>query len=259
MRKTLLLEQSSGPRVTVITVVFNSKDTLEETICNVIHQVGVNLEYIVIDGGSKDGSIDIIRKYENSISYWVSEPDDGIYDAMNKGVAHANGDWVIFMNSGDGFFCEQTLARVVAQISGAPDIVYGDVQVIKNGFPVRVIASKKIKVPLRCMPACHQSMMIKTKRLQQYPYDKRISIAADFDNLCRILASGGTVQQIPIVVSQISAGGLSDVKRDEVYKQYQRISNLYFGASISGSLFYFIRRAWEKIKLHIKKILGMAH
>lgn len=253
------LNESSGPCVTVITVVFNSAETLEETIRSVVNQTYRNVEYIVVDGASTDGSVDIIRKYENSVDYWVSEPDDGIYDAMNKGVKHAKGEWVILMNSGDRFFCETTLANLINQITGCPDVAYGDVQVLRNGRPAQVIPSKRISVPLRTMPACHQSMMIKTELLRRFPYDTGISIAADFDNLCRIVTSGGVTQQIPLVISLVSAGGVSDSNRDEVYKQYQLISSRSFGESITSSLFYMGHRLWERIKLRVKKIVGMLH
>jgi glycosyltransferase involved in cell wall biosynthesis len=250
---------SLKPCVTVITVVFNSAETLEETVRSVVNQTYDNVEYIIVDGGSTDGSLDIINKYENFIDYWVSEQDAGIYDAMNKGVVHASGEWALFMNSGDRFCCEATIASLIKKIIGNPDVVYGDVQILKNGRPAQIVPSRKMRTPLRSMPACHQSMMIKTKLLKQYPYDTKISIAADFDNLCRILTTGGVTQQVPIVVSLISGGGVSDTNRDMVYRQYQLISSRYFGVSITASLFFIRHRLWEQIKLRIKKIIGMAH
>lgn len=259
MQKKNFHKDSLGPCVTVITVAFNCAETLEETIRSVVNQTYDNVEYIIIDGASRDGSIDIIRRYENSVDYWVSEPDGGIYDAMNKGVKRAKGEWAIFMNSGDRFFSETTLADLINQITGCPDVAYGDVQVLRNGRPAQVIPSKRVSVPLRTMPACHQSMMIRTELLRRYPYDTGISIAADFDNLCRIVINGGVTQQIPLVISQVSAGGVSDSSRDEVYKQYQLISGRAFGESAASSLFYMGHRLWERIKLRIKKITGMPH
>lgn len=250
---------SGMPCVTVVTVVFNSADVLEETIHSVADQSYGNIEYIIVDGASTDGSVDIIRKHESSVDLWVSEPDDGIYDAMNKGVAHAKGEWVVFMNAGDRFFSDATLASLVGQIAGCPDVVYGDVQILKNGRPAQVIPSRKVAVPLRAMPACHQSMMIRTELLRRYPYDPKISIAADFDNLCRIVAGGGIIQRIPHVVSLVSAGGISDTNRDKVYRQYQSISSHYFGSGMATSMFYMRQRLWERIKLQVKKMVGVAH
>ena len=89
------------PLISVITVSYNAVSTIEDTILSVINQTYPNIEYIIIDGGSADGTVDIIEKYVDRISYWVSEPDKGIYDAMNKGLKVANGDWAIFMGSDD--------------------------------------------------------------------------------------------------------------------------------------------------------------
>ncbi|MCI5150423.1 MAG: glycosyltransferase [Candidatus Electrothrix sp. MAN1_4] len=99
------------PLITVITVVFNGAQHLEETILSVIGQTYDNVEYIIIDGGSTDGTLDIIRQYEHAVDYWVSEKDEGIYDAMNKGIRLFNGNWINFMNSGDLFFSEKNLSE----------------------------------------------------------------------------------------------------------------------------------------------------
>ncbi|MCI5136399.1 MAG: glycosyltransferase [Candidatus Electrothrix sp. AW2] len=98
------LPDKDKPLITVITVVFNGVQRLEETILSVIGQTYDNVEYIIIDGGSTDGTLDIIRKYEHAIDYWVSEKDRGIYDAMNKGIDLTTGEWMNFMNAGDSFF-----------------------------------------------------------------------------------------------------------------------------------------------------------
>ena len=91
------------PLISVITAVFNGEAHLEETIKSVITQNYTNIEYLIIDGGSTDGTLDIIKKYQEHISYWVSEPDKGVYDGMNKGIKAAKGQWLNFMNSGDIF------------------------------------------------------------------------------------------------------------------------------------------------------------
>lgn len=101
-----------NPRISVITVTYNCKDTIEQTIQNVLKQTYSNVEYIIIDGNSTDGTREIIERYADRLSYWISEPDKGIYDAMNKGLKMATGEWVLFRNSGDYFFEPITIQKV---------------------------------------------------------------------------------------------------------------------------------------------------
>lgn len=102
-------------KISVITVCYNAVSSLEKTILSVLNQTYSNIEYIIIDGGSTDGSVDIIKKYIDRLAYWVSEPDNGVYDAMNKGVCAASGDWVNFMNAGDSFYCNETISTLFAE------------------------------------------------------------------------------------------------------------------------------------------------
>lgn len=112
-------------KITVITVVYNGIDYIEDTILSVINQDYSNIEYIIIDGKSDDGTMDIVEKYATKISYWVSESDNGIYDAMNKGIKVATGDWIIFMNCGDYFFSSDIITQVFSQMLIGIDVVYG--------------------------------------------------------------------------------------------------------------------------------------
>lgn len=126
------------PLISVVTVVFNAVATIEKTILSVINQTYPNIEYVIIDGGSVDGTINIIRKYEEKISYWVSEPDKGIYDAMNKGIKKARGEWLIMMNSGDYFAGNDVLQKVFSNdISADKTFLYSDIYVFApNGKQV---------------------------------------------------------------------------------------------------------------------------
>ena len=123
------------PVISIVTVVRNCENTIEDTIINLINQEYPNIEYIVIDGGSTDGTLKKIRKYEKSIDYWISEPDGGIYDAMNKGIDLATGEWVNFMNAGDYFFNNSTINLIVSEIRKQNfDIIYGDFIVAHQNF-----------------------------------------------------------------------------------------------------------------------------
>ena len=118
---------NSLPRVTIITVSYNAIDTIEQTILSVINQTYSNFEYLIIDGGSTDGTLEVIKKYSDKIAYWVSEPDNGIYDAMNKGILKASGQWINFMNCGDTFISNTTLANVFNNTSLEEfDVIYGN-------------------------------------------------------------------------------------------------------------------------------------
>ena len=115
------------PKITIITVCYNAISTIEDTIKSVLSQTYENLEYIIIDGGSIDGTIDIIKKYEKQISYWQSEPDKGVYDAMNKGIKLSTGEWINFMNAGDSFYNTEVLQSLNLYFSDSQtDIIYGD-------------------------------------------------------------------------------------------------------------------------------------
>jgi glycosyltransferase involved in cell wall biosynthesis len=120
-------EGSSGsPLVTVITVVRNGEEYVERTINSVINQTYENKEYLIVDGYSTDRTLDIVRTYDQRLDYWISEPDRGVYDAMNKGIDLATGTWLIFINAGDVFFDEQALEKIVQQVSDDVDLLYSD-------------------------------------------------------------------------------------------------------------------------------------
>lgn len=165
------------PLITVITVVFNDVNNLEATILSVINQTYPNLEYIIIDGNSTDGTVDIIKKYSNKISYWISEPDKGIYDAMNKGIKKATGEWVNFMNSGDTFASNNVIQEIFNNsISEEKKVIYGSVMLIENGTK-RLRKPDPINYMSRHIPFCHQASFTKLDKLY---FDITYRIAADF-------------------------------------------------------------------------------
>lgn len=121
------------PRITVVTVSYNAREGIERTILSVINQTYTNVEYIIIDGGSSDGTTDVIKKYESRIAFWVAEPDRGIYDAMNKGIKKATGEWLVMMNAGDCFANEKVLEEIFSkEIPGNISFLYSDVYSIKK-------------------------------------------------------------------------------------------------------------------------------
>lgn len=182
------------PLITLITVVFNSAATLEHTIRSVIEQTYANVEYIVIDGGSTDGTVDIIRRYESSIDYWVSEKDAGIYDALNKGIALANGNYIGLLHS-DDFFASSSVLEIVAAHFKARnvDAVFSCLDIVDPANQDRVLRKYRIStfspfmLRIGVMPAhptfyCRKSCY---EKAGLYRTDYRI--AADFEMLARLL------------------------------------------------------------------------
>ena len=173
-----------APLVTVITVTFNARAALERTIRSVANQDYPRLEYIVIDGGSTDGTLETIKENEGNITQWVSESDQGIYDAMNKGVRMAHGEYCIFMNAGDTFVTPHTVSDFFSQLYAPADVAYGDI--IKNGI------LKPALPPRNChkMYYCHQAVFTRTDCLRQYPFDMAHRYSADFKQSKQLFLAG---------------------------------------------------------------------
>lgn len=171
--------------LSIITVTYNAGDLLEKTFENVFAQDWKDIEYIVIDGASKDNTLDVIHKYADRLSYWVSERDKGLYDAMNKGLAAAKGDYVCFLNAGDLFHGTQNLARAMKEGSGA-DLIYGKSRVVHpDGTSstwhkaTPTADALNAKSFMTGMIVCHQAMLV--KRSCTVTYDLSWRIAADID------------------------------------------------------------------------------
>lgn len=163
-------------KVSIITINYNNKFGLEKTIKSVINQTYKDIEYIVIDGGSTDGSYEIIQKYKDFIHYWVSEPDKGIYNAMNKGLEVASGEYCNFMNSGDCFFDNSVLTSIFSiDNQNLSDIIAGNTY-----WTEWVKAPSKVTFDyLFNGTICHQCTFIKRNLLLKYKYDENLKIVSD--------------------------------------------------------------------------------
>ncbi|MBR5407641.1 MAG: glycosyltransferase [Lachnospiraceae bacterium] len=195
-------------KISIITVVLNGAKTIERAIKSVIDQHYDNVEYIIIDGGSTDGTVDIIKKYESYITYWISEPDDGIYSAMNKGLKHATGKYVNFLNS-DDWFEGDVLGKVAdyIEITDA-DVVYGDYnRVLYDGTKIRV-DSRPLDYMNVSIPFCHQSVFVR-KNLA-HDFDESYKIAADYKMLLDFYNDNRTFCYLPYVISNYKSGGVAD-------------------------------------------------
>ncbi len=196
-----------SPKVTVVTVVYNRVKEIEQTMLSVLNQTYADLEYIVIDGGSTDGSLDIIRKYAKHLAYWVSEPDKGIYDAMNKGIRQASGEWVNFMNAGDSFWSPLVVAESMRYVQAYPSagVLYGDT-VHKNPFGKVRIDARPLEGIVRETVFCHQSCFVRTDLLKDMPFDLAYRYVADYDLLSKLYRAGVSFVYYPQVISLFAVG-----------------------------------------------------
>ncbi len=212
----------------IITINFNNCDGLRRTIESVVNQTNADYEYIVIDGGSTDGSVDVIQKYSDRISYWVSEKDDGIYNAMNKGVRHAHGDYCLFLNSGDSFYDKHVLNENLLSDSKC-DIVVGRLVSDSDGRELFSPPSYDISMYYfytSTLP--HQASFIKTKLLKQYPYDESLKIVSDWKFFVdMIIIHQCSVRFVDIKIAKFDMNGVStsDTKNtwEEKYSVLQRM------------------------------------
>lgn len=200
---------SQDIKITVITVTFNAREALERTIQSVIRQDYSALEYIIIDGGSQDGSLELIKQYSPQLAHWTSEPDRGIYDAMNKGIACAQGEYCIFMNAGDTFTDEHVVSRVFSELHPAADVIYGDI--LKNG---------RLKIslsPRNChkMFYCHQSAFTSTACLLAFPFDTAHRYSADFKQAKQLILAGKRFRHLPVAVAHFDTHGVSNTQRSK--------------------------------------------
>lgn len=166
-------------KISIITVCYNSEDLIEETVKSVLQQTYENLEYVVVDGNSKDSTMDILSQYEEKISVLVSEPDKGIFDAMNKGIDLCTGDWCLFLNSGDYLYSEDSIRKAVALFDESADVIYGDTE-YRFDYGKEVFPPLPLEKVMDGAFCCHQSTFFKTGTLRNYKYDLSYRIVADW-------------------------------------------------------------------------------
>jgi glycosyltransferase involved in cell wall biosynthesis len=221
-----------NPKLTVITIVYNNVRDIERTMLSVLGQTYTNIEYIVIDGLSNDGTLQVIDKYRDRISKLISEKDKGIYDAMNKGLAIATGDYVIFMNSGDEFYDAGTVAAVFASANDA-DIYYGETEMINDSG--QSLGQRRHKAPANFnwrgfkygMSISHQAIYV--KRSLAEPYDSRYQLSADIDWIIRAAKKAKTIVNVNRYVAKYLVGGMSKTKHRQSLKERFDIMKRYYG------------------------------
>lgn len=191
-------------KISIVTICYNVENDIEQTILSVINQSYSDLEYIIIDGASKDKTLEIVNRYKDKISKIVSEPDKGIYDAMNKGILQATGEWVGFINAGDKYVDNNVLSTFFEKVSSNTDIAYG-VLVHCFSYGKFMMLPSSLSTITSSMPFGHPASFVKRTLLQQYRFDCRFRIAADYDLFYRLYHDGKNFQFVDVVVSEFEA------------------------------------------------------
>lgn len=219
------------PKLSVITIVFNNAKDIERTVLSVLNQTYNNIEYIIIDGGSTDGTVKVIRKYENKIT-WVSEKDNGIYDAMNKGLQMAKGEYVLFMNSGDEIYDSRTVENVFASFPNA-DIYYGETEMYDERWTS--LGKRRHQIPDKFtwksfkygMNVSHQAIYI--KKSITVPYDEKYQLSADIDWIIKAAKKAKTIVKVPGYVAKYLVGGISKKRHRQSLQERFAIFSKYYG------------------------------
>ena len=201
------------PKVSIITVVFNAAGLLESTILSIKNQLYKNIEYVIVDGGSTDGTIELIKKYDSSITRWISEADEGLYHAMNKGLELATGDYVWFINAGDQIYDTDVLRKIFSGNHPCCDIYYGETIIIDKAG--KEIGMRRLRPPeqltwkslINGMVVCHQSIIVK-KTIVPY-FNTSYRIASDYNWVLKSLKKAETVFNARMILSRFLDGGIN--------------------------------------------------
>jgi len=222
----------TAPLISVITVVYNGEDHIARTIESVIGQTYKQIEYIIIDGKSTDLTLDVIAGFEG-VDLLLSEPDSGLYDAMNKGLKAATGDYVWFLNTGDQIYSKDTVELMVAGFEGLPDIIYGGTMIIDENQ--NEIGDRRLSPPDKLtwrsfrqgMVVCHQSLIVKRELAPAYNLNYRLS--SDIDWAIRAAKNADRIHNTRMILSRFLEGGLTEHNIKAGLKERFKIMRGFYG------------------------------
>jgi glycosyltransferase involved in cell wall biosynthesis len=236
-----------NPKISIITIVFNSEALIEKTILSIINQTYKNTEYIIVDGGSTDETLTNIDRYKDHITTIISEPDNGIYDAMNKGLNLASGDFVWFINSGDEIFNPETLEKIFESSSQTADILYGDAVIINTDG--EITGKRRHRPPEKLnwksfrfgMLISHQSILV--RKTIAPSYDLNYKGSADFDWLIKAMKTTNHIENTHLILSKYLQSGYTKKYRIRSLIERAKIMCKHYGLLITLlSHFYIIIR-----------------
>ena len=242
-------------KISIITVVYNAAATIEQTILSVVKQDYSNIEYIIVDGGSTDGTLDIVKKYEEKIALWLSEPDHGIYDAMNKGLTHATGDYIYYLGADDCLLAPTSISQVVSFLQDNPevDVLCASVMMVDTVYRIEKVYSSNFSEAdvLSGYNTPHQGMFVRREILQKHRFDTSYHIAADYKNFLKFyLDQNIALKQTAMIVAYYANDGVSgngtDAQRMEDVRALQEN-----GVNVTA---YYAKKKQEKSS-HMTNIL----
>ena len=239
-------------KLSIITVTLNNKDGLKKTLDSIQNQIFKDYEVIVIDGKSTDGTIDYLKKFSDI--FYLSEKDSGIYNAMNKGISYAKGEYINFLNSGDSYFSESTLLNIF-NMNPSEDLLYGDA--IISGVENKIKTIKPLDLLfLRDDTICHQSQFIKTDLIKKYNgFNEKFRIGADHDLLVRLVVKHNhNFQYFPIPIVIYDDTGFSSTHQSGIQLQNERIQSYIDNYSeLQKNTLKIIENYEEEKKIHFLK------
>lgn len=240
-------------KITIITVVYNSVNLIEETINSIIQQDYENKEFIIIDGLSTDGTVEIIKKYNNNINIWKSEKDNGIYDAMNKALQYVTGDWIIFMNSGDQFINNYVLKDL--SLNKSFDLYFGATKIKTNNSIDSVRYPLTVNKLWKGMICCHQSIIFRSVLFRKHIFDLNYTLSADYNLIYTlIIKENAKIFFSKNIISIYYDEGVSKNNYLKVLQQNMAISKSFsnnFIFSIIIIIYFQIKLFYYKFKNYI--------
>lgn len=249
------------PEFTVITICFNAQNDIRATIESVLSQSFIDFEYLIIDGASTDSTVKIAKSYspkfrQRGITYRIfSEPDKGIYDAMNKGARKAQGNWVIYMNSGDLFFRNDILEKT-ARFPGIDqyDVLYGDT-VIKEYDLYKYMESRALDSITQKMPFVHQSVFTNLRVFQDHPFSEAYKICSDYELYLKLYFAHYRFHHLPFAISVFTEGGISTTSEQLLKREI--IDIVSHQPEVSDTVVRMLSRYYRFESLQLKVIAGI--
>ena len=243
------------PKFSIITVTYNALKVLEDTIQSVVFQTYRNMEYIIVDGGSKDNTLEVAEKYRNHISQLISEPDKGLYDAMNKGIRLATGDYICFLNAGDELHENETLQKIVHTLKGKnlPDVIYGETAIVDEEG--HFLHMRRLSTPERLdwksfkqgMLVCHQAFWTRRELAIDVLYDLHYRFSADFDWCIRIMKKAKCLHNTRLTIIDYLNEGMTTQNHKASLKERFRIMAKHY-----GWISTILHHGWFVIRLFYK-------